>query len=404
VQKLFDQLLGTAREFVRQRDDVLLVVPCQDTDVPLLMKALRDLDRDSGSDLFLLFADDFIDADSFVDSLAMRFEQERQLANDAAPEESRLPPLPHDFAEPGFPASARLEEGLRYAQSLINARRGQHVVWCMGPGAITNAAEYLDVLAALLPRPDIRAWMRGTRIIARAPADFECTASPLLSGRRVRVRPFTIPPDAHEQGLLAAANDPAQPVAERMRAEVQLGYLDYAYGRLEQAVDRFLKSLAYFQWVGVPVMEGLIICGLGDVARRQQNMTEAKHWYECALVPAAKDGNPILMSTILQHLAAIAYHNQRYEEAEERYGELVILKRAMLDEDGLADALEWQGLSQEHQQAYDRAVERWYEGALICKSFEMTDRLPRVLDHLRRGYQALDMRDELDAFTAEWSA
>jgi hypothetical protein len=133
-------------------------------------------------------------------------------------------------------------------------------------------------------------------------------------------------------------------------------------------------------------------------------MKEAQHWYECALVPAAMDGNPMLMSTIVQHLAAIAYQDQRYEEAEERFGELVRLKRAMLDEDGLADALEWQGLSQEHQQAYDRAVPCWFEGALICKSFDMTDRLPRVLDHLRRGYQALDMRDELDAFAVEWSA
>jgi tetratricopeptide (TPR) repeat protein len=245
--------------------------------------------------------------------------------------------------------------------------------------------------------------MRGTRIIARVPADFELADSPLASRRRVRVRPFTIPPDAHEQELLACADDPKMPRGERMEAEVQLGYIDYAHGRFAQAVERFLNSLAFFQWTGVPVMEGLVICGLGDVARRQQNLNEAQHWYECALVPASKNGNPMLMATIIQHLAAIDFEQQRYEEAEERYSELVALKRAMLDEDGLAEALEWQGLSQERQQAYDRAVDCWYEGALICKTFNMSDRLPRLLDLLKGGYQALDMRDELGAFAAEWS-
>ena len=160
-----------------------------------------------------------------------------------------------------------------------------------------------------------------------------------------------------------------------------------------EAIERFLKALAFFQWAEIPVMEGLVICGLGAIARRQENLQEAQHWYECALVPAAKDGNPVLMSTIVENLAAIAFEEKRFADAEERYSELVTLKRAMIDEDGVADALEWQGLSQEGQWAYDRAVECWYESALICKAFEMTDRLPRVLDHLKRGYQELEMRD-----------
>jgi tetratricopeptide (TPR) repeat protein len=403
VRRLFNQLLWTVREFVKQRDDLLMVVPCQDTDVPLLMMALRDLDRESGADLFLLFAEDFVASDSFVDGMATRLREEHRLTNGAIENEAKLPLLPRDFVEPGLPASERLQTGVHYGHSLIDSRRGQRLVWGMGPGAIANAPDYLELLAHLLPRPDIRPWMRGTRIIARVSADFELDNSPLASGRRLRVCPFTIPPDAHEKELLACAADPKMPLGERMQAEVQLGYIDYAHGRLSQAMERFLNSLAFFQWAGVPVMEGLIICGLGDIARRQQNLEEAQHWYECALVPASKDANPMLMATIVQHLAAIGFQQQRYEEAEERYSELVTLKRAMLDEDGLVEALEWQGLSQERQQTYGRAVACWYEGALICKTFEMTDRLPRLLGLLRSGYQALDMRDELDAFAAEWN-
>jgi hypothetical protein len=385
VLRLFNQLLRAVREFVTQRDDLLMVVPCRDTDVPLLMKVLRDLDRESGADLFLLFAEDFVTSDLFVHSLATRLREEHRLTNGVGENKAKLPPPPRDFIEPGLPAWERLQTGVHYGHSLIDSRRGQHLVWGMGPGAIMNASGYLELLARLLPQAEIRPWMRGTRIIARVPADFKLADSPLASGR-VRVHPFTIPPDAHERELLACADDPKLPLGERMQAEVQLGYIDYAHGRLAQAVKRFLDSLAFFQWAGVPAMESLIICGLGDVARRQQNLEEAQHWYQCALVPASKDANPMLMSTLVQHLAAIGFQHQLYEEAEERYSELVSLKRAMLDEDGLVEALEWQGLSQEQQQAYDRAVGSWYEGALICKTFEMTDRLPRLLGHLKRGY------------------
>jgi tetratricopeptide (TPR) repeat protein len=402
VREILDQLIATLREFLKQRDDLLLLVPCEDTDVSLLLKALRDLDRESGSDLFLLFAEDFSAPDTFVDSLAKRLQEEHDFANSVVgTDPPPLPPLPADFTEPGQIALDRLEAGMRYAQSLINSREGQHFVWGMGPGKIDDSRSYLELLARLLPRPDIRPWMRGARIVARVPADFRLPPSHL---ERVRVKPLIVPPDVHEKELHAAATDEKRSPLDRMQAEVQLAYIDYAHGRFSQAIERFLKALAFFQWAEVPVMEGLIICGLGDIARRQNNLQEALHWYQCALVPASKDGNPMLMSTIVQHLAAIAFQEERYADAEERYGELVTFKRAMIEEDGLAESLEWQGLSQERQSAYDRAVDSWYESALICKAFDMTDRLPRVLGHLKRGYDALGMRDELARFDAEWSA
>lgn len=404
MRKLFEQLMATIREFVKQRDDLLLVVPCEDTDVPLLMKALRDVDRESASDLFLLFAEDFETPASFVDRLAQRLREEHELTNESAPDDAKLPPLPAAFTDAGEPSFARLEAGLEYGHGLIDVRAGQHFLWGMGPGSIADATSYLKLLATLLPDPDIRPWMRGTRIVARVPANFRLETSPLAPYPRVRVRPFTIPPDVHETELLTTADDPKAPIGERMQAEVQLGYIDLAYGRFSEAIERFLKSLAFFQWAEIASMEALIICGLGDVARRQDNLQEAQHWYECALVPAGKDGNPMLLATIVQHLAAIAFQQERFADAEEHYGEVVTFKRAMIEEDGLAEALEWQGLSQERQEAYDRAVDSWYESALICKSFEMTERLPRVLDHLKRGYRELEMHDELAEFDAEWSA
>jgi tetratricopeptide (TPR) repeat protein len=405
MRKLYDQLIATLRTFLKQRDDLLLLVPCEDSEVALLLKALRDLDRESGADVFLLFAEDFQAPDTFMTNTAQRLQEEQKLTNEGIGGDGpKLPPLPADFLDPENPPQARLEAGMRYAHSLIDPRQGQHFLWGMGPGRIGDPKAYLELLAQLPPEPDILPWMRGARIVARVPADFQLDRSPLAKAKRVKVKPFTIPPNAHEEELLAAADNPKVPLGDRMQAEVQLAYLDYAHSRFDKAIERFLKALAFFQWAEIPVMEGLVICGLGDVARRQGNLKEAQHWYACAVVPAAKDGNPILMSMIVQNLAVAAFQEKRFADAEERYAELVTLKRAMLDEQGLAEALEWQGLSQEEQRAYDRAVVCWEESALIYKAFEMKDQLSPMLAHLRRGYQALDAREQLENFDAEWTA
>ena len=404
MRKLFEQLKALFRRFLAQRDHLILLVPCADSDVALLLQALRELDRESGSDLFLLFAEDFHTPQQFITDTCLRLQQQHQLLNEAVgPELSKLPPLPDDFLASKSPVAVRLESGLRYAHSLIDPSQGQHFLWGMGTGRISDPRGYLELLAHLPPNPDIRPWMRGARIFARVPGDFQLGTSPLAGAKRVLVRPFSIPPNIQEEELTTGAADEKAPMGDRMQAEVQLAYLDSAHKRYDQAVARFLKALAFFQWAEVPVMEGLVLTGLADIARSQGNWQQAQHLYACAVVPAAKDGNPLLMSTIVQNLAAAAFQEKRFSDAEERYGELATLKRSMIDEDGLAEALEWQGLSQEQQQAYDRAVLCWEEGALICKSFDLKHRLGPMVAHLRRGYRALGMREELRNFDAEWA-
>jgi len=404
VRNLFDQLTRKLRTFREQRDNLLLLVPCADSDVAFLLKALRDLDRQSPADLYLLFADDFLSSDLYITALANRLQEELTLTNEATgPGDEKLPPLPPEILDQRNPAPDRLKAGMRYARSLVDPRKGQRFIWGMGPMSIKDREQYLELLAQLPPKPDILPWMRGARIVARVTADFNLERSPLAQAKRVKVDPFVIPPDAHEKELLANAADPKVPLGDRMQAEVQLAYLDYAHGQFDTATERFNKALAFFQWAEIPAMEGLIISGLGDIARSQGDWKKAQHWYACAVVPAAESGSPILLSTVVQNLALVAYQEERWADAEERYGELVTIKRGMFDEVGLVEALEWRGKSQEKQEAFDRAVLSWAEAALVCKDFDLKDRLDPLLDNWRRGYERLGMREELKTFAAEWS-
>jgi hypothetical protein len=404
MRKLFEQLTRKLRSFREQRDNLLLLIPCADSDVAFLLLALRDLDRQSPADLYLLFAGEFLAPDTYMMFLASRLQEEMTLTNEAAgPKDEKLPPLSPEILDQRSPASERLKAGMRYARSLIDPRKGQRFIWGMCPMRINDPTQYLELLSELPPKPDILPWMRGARIVARAPASFNLEGSPLAEAKRVTVDPFVIPPDAHEEELLANATDPKIPLGERMQAEVQLAYLDLAHSRFDKAGERFNKALAFFQWAEIPAMEGLIISGLGDIASRQGDWKEAQHLYACAVVPAADSGSPILLSTVVQNLAVVAYQEERWADAEERYDELVTIRRGMFDEVGLAEALEWRGKSQEKQQAFDRAVLSWAEAALICKDFEMEDRLAPLLENWRLCYERLGMSDELQTFDAEWS-
>jgi tetratricopeptide (TPR) repeat protein len=404
MRKLFDQLTAKLRSFREQRDNLLLLVPCADSDVAFIQMALRELDRQSPADLYFLFADDFLSPNVYLTALANRLQEELTLTNDATgPSTEKLPSLPPEMLDQRSPAPERLKAGLRYARSLIDPRKGQRFIWGMGPMSISDPTTYLELLAQLPPRPEILPWMRGARIVARVPADFNLAQSPLAKAKRVNVDPFVIPPNAHEEELLANAADPKMPVGERMRAEVQLAYIDYAHSRFDAATERFNKALAFFQWAKIPAMEGLIISGLGDIASRQGDWKKAQHWYACAAVPAAESGSPILLSTVVQNLAVVAYQEERWADAEARYDELATIKRGMFDEVGLVEALEWRGKSQEKQQAFDRAVLSWAEAALVCKDFDLNDRLGPFLDNWRRGYQRLGMREELKTFDRDWN-
>src|SRR6185503_3330836 len=100
MRKIFDQLIATFRQFLKQRDYLLLLVPCADTDVALFLKALRDLDRESGTDMFLLFAEDFQSPDQFLNDTAKRLQTEHRVTNEAVgPDVAKLPPLPDDFLD-----------------------------------------------------------------------------------------------------------------------------------------------------------------------------------------------------------------------------------------------------------------------------------------------------------------
>src|SRR6185436_16471128 len=171
--------------------------------------------------------------------------------------------------------------------------------------------------------------------------------------------------------------------------------------RTQEARTHFEVLLDHHSKSGNPQLQAIVLNGLGDLEQRQGNSAKARPWYERAVRPAVASGQATVLATVVQNLAAVAYQQRSYAGAEVYYDGLVRLKDCLVDEDGKALALEWRGLSQEKQDAYDRAVASWEEAELLSRAFELPHRLRPVLEHLRRGYRQLKNQEAVAAVEAE---
>lgn len=392
----------TLREFVEQRDDLLLVVAASDADAPLLTKLLQELDRASPADLFFIAPDAAGAPAGYVEALAARLRGQVALANAAAADGDTLITAPPDFA--AGPPAWRLQSMLEYLQTLVDLTAEQRFVCALVPEGVADAAGYEKLLAGLAPSPHVVGWMRGARVVARVPADFVLEGSRLAGAARVRFARLACPPDIYETELLADSADPAVPEADRMQSLVQLAYIDVAHGRGALADARFGQALAYFRWLKLPALEGLILNGLGDSARRAGDGATARRWYETALGPAGESGSPMLVAAVVQNLAAVAYAEGEFAEAADCYADVVTLRRGALDEEGISEALDWRGRSLEAGGDLAAALPCWEESAFVCREFEIGHRLGDVLGRLREGYARADLPAQHLAFERTWAA
>jgi hypothetical protein len=147
-------------------------------------------------------------------------------------------------------------------------------------------------------------------------------------------------------------------------------------------------------------MQAFVMNGLGDVARRRGDRDKALECYECAVPPAAAAKDPIVLSSIVRNLGELAYEREQYADAEQYFDQLDKLTAVTLDADCKARALEWRGLSQEKQNALDRAAVSWETAAAFCRTTWLPKLRPN-LEHLARAYKQQRLREKLAAVQAE---
>ncbi len=403
MRRILEGIRKNLEEFIEQRDDLLMLVSCTDDDAAIALKAVRDVEQANGTDVFLLFADEFTTPEAFASVTVASFREQRTLASDWLAERGRepLPSLPEKLANENLPPVERLARALVFARSLVPKNRGNRLVWGMFPQRIADRRAYLDLVSAFAPSRGLKPWMPGVRMIFRDQQDTATFMPGLARTPRVRVRALDVSQAAIQAALSEEVADEGLPQEQRMQALLSSALLDYAHGRAEAALKALWVLLGYYQETDNAAMQGLVLNTIGDVYHRAGALDQAQHWYECAVPPAARSKVPVILRTVAGNLGTVAFKKGQFGLAEQLYDSVDQLAGYGLDPEGKAQALEWRGLSQERQQAHARAIESWEAAATISRTIGLPGFLHANLSHLVRAYEAVGRSDRLTAVRAE---
>jgi tetratricopeptide (TPR) repeat protein len=397
MRKLLDRIQKTIEDFVEQRDDLVLVFSCSDEDAPLLLKIVQDVEQANSTDAFLLFADEFVEPEAYVSLAIDRLREQLQIANDWLAEQGRspLPATPETLDDVRLSPIQRLGQAMTYARNLVPKEGGHRLIWAMFPQRIQDREAYAKLMSAFAPRQGLRPGMQRLRIIFRDQCGTEELSPELVNAPRFRFSNVDISPDALQQALREEVEDEELPDERRMSALLQYTLIDSAHGRRQEALTHLKLLLGYYQHTDNDVLHALVLAAIADIFYREKDIEKAIHWYECAVPVAIKSKSPVVFHSAVSNLADIAFERQEYERGEKLYDAADQLAGKMLYAEGMARARERRGLCQEHQHAYDRAVESWEDAAGVSRTTGMGARLKANLEHLSRGYRRLGMEDRL---------
>lgn len=403
MRRLFEQMQKEVTDFIEQRDNLLMLSVCPSRDLAIVLKIMRDIEQASATDVFLLFGNDFLAPGLFVNEAIEHLREEHRMACEALVEEGRepWPQLPKSLFDEDRTPENRLRDAIRFARSLVPREGGHRLVWVMFPQRVVDRRAYLRLIYSLLPAQGVQPWMRGVRLIFRVDVNFAQTAPELANARRVQASRSDFSPEAMAASMEEDVSDEDLPMEQRMQSLFSLAYLDYAHERANEAREKFDLLLGYYQQTNNPLMQALVMNGLGDLEQRNNDLEKSQYWYECASTAALETDTPVVLATVVMNLGNVAYKLGQFDIAEQYYDGWDKLAAHMLDPESKVRALEWRGLSQEKQGAYDRAVQSWEDAAMLCRNLEMKELLKIILAHLQRGYEQLKFRDKLDEVETE---
>lgn len=391
--KLFDELKDEIDAFLEQRDNGVLVAAAAGMEIGYVIKTLQEVEDAGSPDVFLIFPHDFAGPGQFATLIVERVAQSYEAARDELELDDRASSLRRELEairDEKRAASVRVREALCFARALLPADGGQRIVFALTPLNITDLPGYAELVEQLALTNGGVPWFRGMRIIVR-----EDTALPMLpealSGEPYVVRKdFDLSMDAIAQSIEEAAEDPEASPEQKSQALMQSASIDYAHGRNDAALAKYNELLAHYQETDNPVMQALVMTGIGDVHNRSGEFDEAQAWYERALVPAAETESPVVMFTLGRNLGHLHFDREEYAEAETYFEGCQQVGPMTNDPSSRILALEWRGLSQLRRAAFESASQSFDEAIEAIGEFDRQEHLKRNLEHLREALQSRD--------------
>lgn len=395
-----DAALG---DFIEQPDYPTLVLGATDLDIALVFKMLQERDRRDAQRIYLLFPFECDTPGRYLQQCMQSLAAQIAAENQARREEGIAPwaELPLFCTDPGQLPARRLKAAVEHVRSLV--AEGIDIVWALMPSMVANATDYAETMWPLLALDGFEAWMEGHRFCLRD----DCARRFLLSpGQREKARhvlalDLDFSPEKAADTLARALNDAAQPISERMQAAMQLAALDLTHGRLDQALEKYRLLYGWHREQRNPLGQALALGGIGDVATRGGQHTDASRWYAHALDAAADSGNlsvtlNLLMAageswlSLKQPARAVEY----FELASRAADKLMFAHAAV-------DALEKLGVAWLGERKTVEAARAWTDAKALCERFGCEHQRHSLLERLVALYAQAGLKNQARAYEME---
>jgi tetratricopeptide (TPR) repeat protein len=405
MRSKFQELQDTLSGFVDQNDNLLLVINTTDLEMAYLLKALEGMDDASASDLFLVFGEPFTDGPAYATAIMRNLRAQMEVARAGLIErgEEPLTPLPALCDDEAASPAVRLRAAIDHAASWLPAGGGHRMVWGFLPMRIDDPNGLALVVREFILWRGPEPWMKGLRVMARDDRAHPC----LFPGLRTHKAPgvllydLDLSPTALNDGLVREAADRSAPVADRMQALLQLAGIDFAYQRYREAIQKYKVLNNYYAAHKAPVMQAVVLQGVGDALRQMQEHALAKEIYHRSLALVMHtQALPVLLNLTFA-IGDVSLVLEDYRDAEGFMGLAAQIADKMGNPFVQADALEKQGMARDRRRDLAGAVLVWQEAAALSKTCAYPERQQSVLQRLIRAYKTLGQRDARRACEAE---
>ncbi len=408
MKNALNELQENLAWFVDQNEHLALVVAATDPEVAYVLKMLEVVEGPRDGDLFLCFAHNITDADSYTAELVKSLRLQIAAVNEmrAQDELEPWPELPAECDDPRLAPSMRIRHALEYVREQIPDTE-HTIVLALLPFEILDRRAYSMVIQSLLPWDGAEEWMAGVRVVLRDD----------------RTDPFVIPPLTHaevehvvyyddldlsHEALCGALEDSATSAEtsdhDRMMATIQLAALDQSYKRYDEAYNKWGLVFDFYEGGDkqeAPAMQALALGGAGDVLRQMGKVPDAKEKYQSGLALCKSENELPVSLNLLLGASDCCIELEQWEEAE-GYLELADQTTTALNQLwAKCDVLDKLGVVRVARGKNADAMVCWRACTDLSCELKYYERAESAQEHLIAMYAAAEMPEEQTVAEAE---
>jgi hypothetical protein len=393
MQAKIKELQQALAGFIQQSRRCVLVLGLDDTELVYVLKLLQTMDQQDRANVYSLFPQAVDKGGSaYVGEVVKSLSSQLEEVNEARVREGNppWPPMSPTSADLRLPPTQRLRAAVLHARSVVPNDPDNRLVFCLLPQRTDSPEVFVEAVSSLLPAPGAMpdpAWA-GVRLILRDDKKKPVLIPELRRQKNPHVLVYEpdLSPEALMDSMARDALDPTLGEGERMQALGQLAALDYAYGRLEEAAAKYGVLYEYYSRHNAPVMQALVLQGVGDILRRTGNLPLARERYAQGLTHALETQALPLMASLSYNVGDTNLALQSWAEADGHLDVARTIAGKTLNPHVQADAMEKMGIARLEQKLFGEAAAIWEEAAEVCRVCDYRDRLCSILERLAALY------------------